>query len=150
MPTPVNSDRLSKVFIYRNGSLYRRDLSDPTLLFYLAPGDYVPTYLVLPPPLPGEPRLPPRLSVKQIVYALHHGCIPRYILHRDGSTFNVNIENLEGTDKSPRWRGHKAQSQYKYNPATNEIAPMFPAPVPTPKTTANQTSQTDTDWDENT
>jgi hypothetical protein len=123
MATPVNVDRLRKVFLYRNGSLYRRELTDPTLLFYLAPGDYIPTNIVLPPAAPGERKLPPRLSVKQIIYAIHHGCIPRYILFRDGSPFNLTIENLFGTDKSPRWLGHKPQIRCKLDPQTHEITP---------------------------
>lgn len=46
-------------------------------------------------------------SVKQIIYIMHHSCLPRYILTKDGTQY-IGIENLVGTNDSPRWAGRKA------------------------------------------
>ena len=131
MAISIDPRVLRTVFLYRDGALYRRDLHDPTLVFYLQPGDYICPRAVIPPThlhhLP--PNLPERLSVKQVIYAMHHGCIPRYILPRDGVAQNLTVENLEGTDKSPRWRGHKPkQVPCRYDAVTKQIVPLSELP----------------------
>lgn len=48
------------------------------------------------------PRLT-RLSAKQVIYALHHDRIPKWITHTDGDPTNLRIDNLRGANTSPRW-----------------------------------------------
>lgn len=62
---------------------------------------------------PGSTRAkyPMKLSVKQIIYALHHGEIPHWIVNIDGDTRNTRIENLRGADTAPRWEGYRKQIQ---------------------------------------
>lgn len=94
MPKPINPAPFKAQFQYLPvGELLRRDPYDPSTFRRTQPTDYFH--------INGR-----NYSVKQIIYIMHHSCLPRYILTKDG-TQHIGIENLFGTDDSPRWAGRK-------------------------------------------